>query len=278
MQGADHRLTRRIGQFREERMNFETLTQDIDGVAVVVKAIGSGPAVLALHGAATLEGYAWARGLADRFRVYLPFHPGFGESGEASHVAGMQDMVVHNLRLVEALGLGRPHLVGHSMGGWMAAEMAAVAGERFARLVLNAPAGLNHPDHPAADMAAISPEDLPGYLAHNVDIALRYFPGGAECPPLEAFLAAREKEGRALGNILKVHGMGHPNLGRWLSRIPNETLVVWGDKDRMMPASQAPVWAERIPNARTLIVENAGHFAMQEDPRVVTAIGDFLAG
>ncbi|CAN7548104.1 alpha/beta fold hydrolase [Rhizobium sp. LjRoot254] len=259
-------------------MDFETLTQDIDGVSVVVKAIGSGPAVLALHGAATLEGHAWARGLADRFRVYLPFHPGFGESADAPHITGMQDMVVHNLRLVEALGLGRPHLVGHSLGGWMAAEMAAVAGERFARLVLNAPAGLNHPDHPAADMATIGPEALPGYLAHDVDVALRYFPGGAECPPLDEFLAAREKEGGALGNILKVHGMGHPNLGRWLSRIPNETLVVWGDRDRMMPASQAPVWAERIPSARTLIVANAGHFSMQEDPRVVTSIGDFLAG
>ena len=259
-------------------MDFETLTQDIDGVSVVVKAIGSGPAVLALHGAATLEGHAWARGLADRFRVYLPFHPGFGESDDAPHFTGMQDMIVHNLRLIDALNLDRPHLVGHSMGGWMAAEMATVAGERFARLVLNAPAGLNHPDHPAADMAAISPEALPGYLAHNVDVALRYFPGGAECPPLEDFLAVREKEGRALGNILKVHGMGHPNLGRWLSRIPNETLVVWGDRDRMMPASQSTVWAERIANARTLIVPDVGHFAMQEDPRVVRTIADFLAG
>ncbi|MFM2281690.1 MAG: hypothetical protein RLZZ444_3921 [Pseudomonadota bacterium] len=259
-------------------MDFETLEHDIDGVSVIVKAIGTGPAVLALHGAATLEGYQWARGLAGRFRVYLPFHPGFGESGEAPHFTGMQDMVVHNLRLVAALGLERPHLVGHSMGGWMAAEMAAVAGERFARLVLNAPAGLNHPDHPGADLAAIGPEALPGYLAHNVDVALRYFPGGAECPPVDAFVAARQKEGAALGNILKVHGMGHPNLGRWLSRIPNKTLVVWGDKDRMLPASQAPIWADRIPDASTLIVADVGHFAMQEDPQVVTAIGDFLAG
>lgn len=47
---------------------FETLTYDIDGVQTVVKAIGSGPAVLALHGAATPEGYDWARGLADWFR------------------------------------------------------------------------------------------------------------------------------------------------------------------------------------------------------------------
>lgn len=256
---------------------FETLTHDIDGVKTVVMAIGTGPSVLALHGAATLEGYHWARDLADRFRVYLPFHPGFGESAPAPHFSGMQDMIVHNLRLVEALGLERPHLVGHSMGGWMAAEMAIVAGEPFGKLVLNAPAGLNHPDHPGADLAAIAPPDLPGYLAHNVEVALRYFPGGSHCPPLEQFLADREREGAALGNILKVHGMGHPNLGRWLSRIPNDTLLLWGDKDRMLPASQAPLWVAKIPKARLHIVPDTGHFAMQEDPASVTAIGDFLA-
>lgn len=258
-------------------MEFETLTKDIDGVRTVVKAIGKGPAVIALHGAATIEGNEWARGLADRFRVYLPFHPGFGESAEAPHIAGMQDMVVHNLRLVAALGLERPHLVGHSMGGWMAAEIAAVAGEQFGKLVLNAPAGLNHPDHRGADLSQIPPEEFPAYLAHNVAVAARYFPGGSECPSADAFLAAREKEGPALGNILKVHGMGHPNLGRWLSRIPNETLIVWGDRDRMLPASQAPLWQAAILNARTLIIKEVGHFAMQEDPRTVAAIGDFLA-
>lgn len=258
-------------------MDFETLTLNIDGVRTVVKAIGGGPAVLALHGAATIEGNEWARGLADRFRVYLPYHPGFGDSDAAPHLTGMQDMVVHNLGLVAALVLDRPHLVGHSMGGWMAAEMAVVAGERFGKLVLNAPAGLNRPDHPATDLAAIRPQDLPGYLAHNVDVALRYFPGGSHCPPLEEFLAARGKEGDGLQNVLKVHGFGHPNLGRWLSRIPNETLVVWGEHDRMLPAGQAPIWAERIPNARTLTVPGVGHFAMQEDPKTVTAIGDFLA-
>lgn len=258
-------------------MQFETLTQDIDGVRTVIKAIGNGPAVLALHGAATIEGYDWARGLADRFRVYLPFHPGFGESAEAPHITGMQDMVVHNLRLIEALGLTRPHLMGHSMGGWMAAEMAAVAGEKFSKLVLNAPAGFNHPDHRGADLGAIPPEEFPAFLAHNVEVAARYFPGGSECPSVDAFVAVRTKEASALGNILKVHGMGHPNLGRWLSRIPNETLIVWGDKDRMLPASLAPLWQERIPNSQTLIVEGVGHFAMQEDPLTVTAIGDFLA-
>ena len=258
-------------------MAFETHHFDIDGVDTVVKVVGQGPAVLSLHGAATLEGYAWAAALADRFRVYLPFHPGFGESAPAPHITGMQDIVVHTLRLLDALELDHPHLVGHSMGGWMATEIAAVAGERFRKLVLNAPAGLNDADHPGADLAAIPPQDLPGYLSHDPAVAGRYFPGGSDCPPLPDFLAAREKEGAALGNILKVHGMGHPNLGRWLSRIPNETLVIWGDKDRMLPASQAHIWAERIPNARLQIIPGVGHFSLQESPAAAQIIGDFLA-
>lgn len=256
---------------------FETLTYDIDGAQTVVKAIGSGPAVVALHGAATPEGYDWARGLADWFRVYLPFHPGFGESGPAPHLAGMQHMVVHTLNLVDALGLEKPHLVGHSMGGWMAAEIAWVAGDRFGKLVLNAPAGLNHPDHPATDLRVVAPQDLPGLLAHDITVALRYFPGGSHCPPPDQFIADRGREGEALGNILKVHGIGHPDLGRWIKRIPKDTLVVWCDRDRMRPASQAAVWATRVPNARVHIVPGVGHFALQEAPESVTAIGDFLA-
>jgi pimeloyl-ACP methyl ester carboxylesterase len=259
-------------------VTFETIRIDIDGVDTAIKVIGSGPAVLALHGAATIEGQEWARELADRFKVYLPFHPGFGESEPAPHICGMQDLIVHYLRLITALGLDRPHLVGHSMGGWMAAELSVVAGERFARLVLNAPAGLNHPDYRGADPRKVAPEDLPSYLAHRTDIAARYFPGGSLAPPPEQFMAAREKEAKALSNIVKAHGMGHPNLGRWLSRIPNETLVLWGDSDRIALAGQAELWARAIPRARIHIVPGVGHFAMQEDPTCVTAIGDFLAG
>ena len=259
-------------------MTFETIRLDVDGVDTVIKVIGKGPAVLALHGAATIEGHEWARGLADRFRMYLPFHPGFGESGPAPHICGMQDLIVHNLRLIAALDLDRPHLVGHSMGGWMAAEMAAVAGERFARLVLNAPAGLNHPDHRSADPSKIAPQDLPQYLTHRTEVAAQYFPGGSLAPPPEHFSSAREREGNALRNIQKSHGMGHPNLRRWLSRIPNETLILWGDRDRIALASQAELWAREIPKARIHIVSGVGHFAMQEDPTCITTIGDFLAG
>jgi pimeloyl-ACP methyl ester carboxylesterase len=259
-------------------MEFETVKLDIDDVDTVIKVIGEGPAVLCLHGAATIEGHEWARGLADRFKLYLPFHPGFGESGPAPHVRGMQDLVIHYLRLIAALRLDRPHLVGHSMGGWMATEIAAVAGERFGRLVLNAPAGLNHPEHRGVDPSTVPPQEMPSYLAHRTNVAARYFPGGSLAPPLEQFVATRQREGEALANIRKAHGMGHPNLRRWLSRIPNETLIFWGEKDRVAVPTQADIWAKAIPNARIHIVPDVGHFAMQEDPSCVAVIGDFLAG
>ncbi len=86
-------------------VSFETLEYDIGGVRTVVKAIGRGKPVLVLHGAATLEGFDFAEGLADRFRVLVPSHPGFGFSGDAPHIAGMADMVLHYLNLLDALAL-----------------------------------------------------------------------------------------------------------------------------------------------------------------------------
>ncbi len=258
---------------------FETLEFDIGGVRTVVKAIGSGKPVLFLHGAATLEGFDFAEGLADRFRVLAPSHPGFGFSGEAPHVAGMADMVLHYLNLLDALDLAeKPHLMGFSMGGWMAVELAALAREKFDKVVLVAPAGLNDADHPATNLGALAPQDLPGYLAHDVTVALRYFPDGTDIVFAERFGADRAREGETLGRLLAPFGMGHPNLRRFLARITNPALVVWGGEDRLLPSSQAPLFVAALPDAKLLIVEDAGHFVMQEKPETLGKIGDFLAG
>jgi len=258
---------------------FETLEFDIDGVKTVVKAVGSGKPILFLHGASTLEGFDFAEGLADRFRVLAASHPGFGFSGDAPHISGMSDMILHYLKLLDALDLAeKPHLMGFSMGGWMASELAGVARERFDKVVLVAPAGLNDPAHPATDLGALSPQEFPAYLAHDVTVALRYFPDGTDVVFAETFGADRMREGEALGRLLAPFGMGHPNLRRFLARITNPALVVWGTEDRLLPASQAPLWVEALPNARLILVEDAGHFVMQEKPETLTKIGDFLAG
>jgi pimeloyl-ACP methyl ester carboxylesterase len=257
---------------------FETLEYDIDGVTTVVKAIGEGKPVLFLHGASTLEGFDFAEGLADRFRVLAPSHPGFGHSGPAPHIAGMADMVLHYLNLLDALELEeKPHLIGFSMGGWMASELAGLARERFDKVVLVAPAGLNDPAHPATNLGALAPQDLPAYLAHDVGVALRYFPDGSDPVFAEAFGADRAREGETLGRVLAPFGMGHPNLRRYLGRITNPALVVWGTEDRLLPASQAPLFVAALPDARLELVEDAGHFVLQEKPETLAKIGDFLA-
>lgn len=257
---------------------FETLEHEIGGVRTVIKAIGKGKPVIFLHGAATLEGFDFAAGLADRFRVLCPSHPGMGFSGDAPHLADISDLLVHYLNLMDALDLPeKPHLIGFSMGGWLASELAAIARERFDKVVLMAPAGLNDPAHPAASLGEIPPQELPGYLAHDVAVALRYFPDGSDPASAEAFGAERMREGETVGRICATQGMGQPNLRRFLNRITNPTLVVWGTEDRILPASQAPLWLEALPDAQLLTVEGAGHLIAQENPQTMTKIGDFLA-
>lgn len=257
---------------------FETLQHDIGGVKTVTKAIGKGKPVIFLHGAATLEGFDFAAGLADRFRVLCPSHPGMGFSGDAPHIANMSDLVIHYLNLLDALKLPeKPHLIGFSMGGWMATELAALARDRFDKVVLMAPAGLNDPAHPAANLGAIPPQELPGYLAHDVNVALRYFPDGSDPAAAQAFGADRGREGEAVGRLCATLGMGHPNLKRFLARITNPALVVWGTEDRILPASQAPLWVAALPNAQLLTVDGVGHLIAQESPATLKKIGDFLA-
>lgn len=259
-------------------VTFDTQEFDIGGVRTVVKSIGSGKPVLFLHGAATLEGFDFAEGLADRFRVLLPSHPGMGLSGPALHLAGISDLILHYLNLLDALDLPEaPHLIGFSMGGWMATELAALAREKFGKVVLIAPAGLNDPAHPATPLSDIAPRDFPGYLTHDPAVAAQYFPDGTDAALAEAFGADRAREGETVGRICAPFGMGHPNLRRFMARITNPTLLIWGEKDRLLPASQAEIWLENLPNATFVSVPGTGHLVSQERPETLKTIGDFLA-
>jgi pimeloyl-ACP methyl ester carboxylesterase len=108
-------------------------------------------------------------------------------------------------------------------------------------------------------------------------VAARYFPDGSDPDVAEAFAADRAREGALVDRIAAPHGFGHPNLRRMLARITRPTLVVWGAQDRLLPASQTPLWCDALPDARPLLLEGAGHFVAHERPETMTRIGDFLA-
>src|SRR5262249_61676879 len=88
--------------------------------------------------------------LSRRYRVHAPLLPGFGKSTGLEYLQDQLDLTLHGFDVMEALGLQRPYVLGESMGGWMAAEMAALRPKEIGRLALAPPAGLWPGEAPAA--------------------------------------------------------------------------------------------------------------------------------
>src|ERR1700732_3406737 len=124
---------------------------------------GDGPPLVFLHGADGLvEESPFLAALGRRWHVFAPLLPGYGDSEGGDTLPDMLAITFHSFDVIEALGLARPHLVGHSMGGMIAAEMPAVAPHDVERLGLIAPAGLWLDDHPIPDFFSKLPHGLPG--------------------------------------------------------------------------------------------------------------------
>ena len=153
---------------------------------------GDGPPLLFLHGAGGLvEESPFLAAMARRWHVFAPLLPGYGDSEGGDTLPDMLAVTLHSFDVIEALGLARPYLVGHSMGGMIAAEMSAVAPHDVERLGLIAPAGLWLDDHPIPDLFAKLPHELPELLFHDPALGERLMaPGGDPDDPkfLEAFM------------------------------------------------------------------------------------------
>jgi len=115
---------------------FERRELSVNGIRTVVYCAGTGRPVVYWHGGGTFHGIDFARDWAPHFRIILPHHPGFGESGEAPGFHSLRDYHRHYLALFDCLGLAQVDLIGLSLGGWLAAEFAAEHGDRVRRLVL----------------------------------------------------------------------------------------------------------------------------------------------
>ena len=135
---------------------------------IKLRTDGSGEPLLFLHGAGGLRGWdPFLADLAGRYTVYAPAHPGFESSSGLEHVDDVLDLVVYYNDLLDALNIESMHVVGHSMGGMIAAELAALSPHRVRRLVLANPVGLWLENHPVADFFAMTPDQLGIALWHD---------------------------------------------------------------------------------------------------------------
>src|SRR4051794_27293373 len=150
-----------VEQVRGEIMSkFVREKHTIDGVETVVYTAGTGDPLVFFHGAGTVDGFDFAEAWTDRFRVIVPYHPGFGESGDDPTMTEPHDYVMHYLDLFDALKLDTFNLVGTSFGGYLATKFACEHGHRIKKLVLIAPACMPDEKHPMVDILAVPAEQL----------------------------------------------------------------------------------------------------------------------
>lgn len=236
---------------------------------------GSGPDLVFLHGAGGVTAEdPFVNALAAKFHVYAPLVPGFGDSEECAEIRDMLDFTLHTWDVVEALGLKDPVLVGHSMGGMIAAEMAAIAPNDLSRLALIGPPGLWDDDHPIVDFFSLLPYEMPQYLFHDPVAGAAMMSSGRtmEDPGfLQAYLVTNARQLGMAGRIL--FPIPERGLAQRLYRIKARTMVIWGDSDRFVPPFYAHGFKKGIKGAELVSIPEAGHMVtLEKTAAVVDAI------
>ena len=249
------------------------------GARCRVLEAGSGMPVVFFHGAGGLMAdNPFLDRLAARYHVFAPELPGYGESTGEELLEDMLDFTLHGWDVVDALGLTRPHLVGHSMGGMIAAEMAAVAPHDLDRLVLVAAAGLWIEEHPIPDIFALLPGQLVELLFQDPDKGQALLTGGVDFSDMEAFKAFYLGQQRRLAMAGKIlFPIPNRRVSKRLYRVTAQTLVLWGEVDRLIVPVYAQRWARLIPGAQVQMIPDAGHMLPYEQPQAfVDALARFL--
>jgi pimeloyl-ACP methyl ester carboxylesterase len=257
---------------------FKEAIVEAAGLRVQLRRGGYGPPLQILHAELGVPGWLRAyEALARDFTVHVPSLPGFGRSARPDFIASVRDLAAWVTWLVRDLGLPQPlPVVGSSMGGWVAAEIATMNAGIFSRMVLVGPAGLHPGDGPAWD-----------YFLHSSREAFaRAFCDPGAAPEFARYYGdgfTSEDEAQAEWNremaarlIWKPYLRSH-TLPALLGGVVTPTLVVWGRQDAIIPVSAGEGYARAIPGATLRVLDGCGHLPEMERPEeFVRAVREFL--
>jgi pimeloyl-ACP methyl ester carboxylesterase len=246
---------------------FSTTTMTLAGCRFRLMRGGAGAPLLVLHGASGANWLPFMDALAQKFDVIAPENPGFGESDTPDWLDNIHDLAYFYLDLLEELKLGGIHLVGLSLGGWIATEMAVRSTQRLASLTLAGAAGLY--------VAGV--EQMDAFLLTEEQRLRNFFYDQSKADELLKRVLRPELEDAVLKNRATVAKLtwqprSHdPHLAKWLHRIDVPTLLIWGDHDRMFPKEHAYAYQKLIPGAKVVIVPECGHVPQIEKPKEFAA-------
>jgi pimeloyl-ACP methyl ester carboxylesterase len=243
----------------------------VRGCGVALRRAGAGRPLLYLHGAS--DAGLWLPfldGLAARHDVITPEHPGFGASDTPAWLDTIPDLANFYLDLIDQLDLGDIDLVGHDLGGWIAADLAVRDPRRLASLTLIAAAGIHVPGVAQADPFLRSDEQRIRDQFHdqaNADEMIRR----VQRPETEDQILRDQTTTARL--TWQPRGYD-PHLAKWLHRIKLPTLLVWGANDKVLPPAYASAWQKLIPGAQLVTLSDSGHLPHVEQPRTFVAAAE----
>jgi pimeloyl-ACP methyl ester carboxylesterase len=237
---------------------------------------GDGQPLLFLHGISGLRWTAFLDRLSEQYRVIAPRHPGFGDESQ-QELDSVHDLVYAYLDLLDGLGLEGVPLVGHSLGGMIAAELAATQPKRFSRLALIAPFGLYDLDRPTFDLFATTPGEAAAAMFHDPkgeaaaqagETGLRRLAeAGSGSDEGQELVTLYVERAKTLATAAKyLWPIPNRGLKKRIHRISTPTLLVWGASDRVVPPSYAEDFQHAIPGAKCDHIEDAGHEVPIEQP------------
>lgn len=237
---------------------FERKMIEIAGIELEVHEAGDGPPLLYLHaGGGFRPAHPAMPLLAERRRVIAPSHPGFGRSSLPNWVNAVDDFAHVYLELMQRLELEDTVLVGASIGGWVAAEIATKNTSRLSHLVLIGPSGIKVGSRDALDIPdifAMTPDEFEKRLFRNPE---KFHPDFSKMSDEDLTIVARNRQTMAL--VAWEPYLHNPKLKHRLQMINVPTLVVRGDHDGLISAEYAKAYTDLIPGATYHEISEAGH-------------------
>jgi pimeloyl-ACP methyl ester carboxylesterase len=196
--------------------------------------------------------------------VIAPFHPGYGRHPRPRHFRDISDVAYFYLDFLEQAELNDVTLVGASIGGWIASEIAVRSTERLSRLVLVSPFGIKVGDHETRDFADFWAVEEPQRAALEFENpkfrTVDYLTKSDD----ELTAIARGREAEVFYGWKPF--MHNPQLKHWLHRIDIPTLVISGNDDRVIRRENSRAYLNLVPNAELETVKDAGHHPHIEQP------------
>ena len=247
---------------------------DVRGTGVHLRRGGSGEPMLFLHGASGVAGWLPAfQSLSETHDLMVPDHPTYGLSDEPDWLDSMDDLAMFYLDFLDQMDLNGLHLVGNSLGGWLAMEIAVRSCSRLKSLTLVGAAGIRIAGKPIADIFMMDPDDL----VREIFVDQSFADNILNTELTEEQLDVQIRNRVATARLGWQPRLFNPNLRKWLHRITVPTHVIWGDTDKIVDPVYAAEFGQVIAGSEVTMIEKAGHLPhVERSEQFVEVVSNFI--